>query len=769
MKLYTIALIAATLFPFLNRAQYTVEDVQEMVANAPEEQLVVEASRMLQEDYYYFSEIVVDKLLTIKPESANYNYRKGFIVLGSHQDYIRALPFLEKAVTKIDNNYDMYSAKEESAPTDAYYHMGRCYHLNEELDKAVEYYNKFIESSRKKSELIHLAELGIIQCGVARENISHPKSAVVKNIGPDINTEFPEYSPVISLDGQSLYFTSRRTWENNATEDYRDPKFYQYPEDIYLSYVKEDGGWTKPRRLDFCNGQNNEATIAISTDERRIYAYQDVTGMGDIYYSEFAENKFSILEQLNTQGVNTKFWETHCTVTPDGNNMYFVSERPGGFGGRDIYRLVKMPDGSWSEPQNLGPNINTPYDEESPFLMVDNKTMYFASNGPGSMGGFDIFVTVRDDNNEWSTPINLGYPINKTGDDLFYTTTIDGLKGYLSSFRPEGHGEKDIYEIQNDYMGVKNVIVLKGALKTIDGTPLAEDANIRVKCTSCPDNIELLPRLRDGAFITPLQACKEYEIIFMKNATEEVRREKFTTSCNMEYQEIYKEAFIGGYALTGTVKDKLTGLVLSGATIQFVNPTDGSIIETLTTDDSGTFTSGMLAKKEFGAEVAFDVKVNRSNYLNAGESVALKLENNPVIRLEYSLDRVDIGTDIGTIVKIQPIYFDLNKYDIRPDAQVELDKIVKIMNENPGIEIELGSHTDCRGSQSYNLKLSDRRAKASAEYIRARISNPGRINGKGYGESKLINDCGCEGKVQSDCSDEEHQANRRTEFRIIKM
>lgn len=769
MKLLTIALITATLLPLSSQAQYTVDEVKEMVQNASEDQLVVEASRMLQENYYYFSEIVVDKLLTIKPESANYNYRKGFIILGSRQDYLAALPYLQKAVKDIDNNFDMYSSKEESAPTDAYYHMARCYHLNEELDKAVEYYNLFIANSRKKSELIERAQLGIEQCAIAKDAIDHPKSAVVKNVGKEINTAFPEYAPVVSLDGQSLYFTSRRAWEDNSTEEYRDPMFYQYPEDIYVSYIDFDGSWTAPSKLDFCNGQNNEATIAISSDERRVYVYQDVTGMGDIYFSDFGQNKFNTLEQLQYQYVNTKYWETHCTVTPDGNNMYFVSERPGGFGGRDIYRIVKMPDGSWSEPQNLGPTINTPYDEDSPFLAADNKTMYFASNGAMSMGGFDIFVTVRDDNNVWSTPINLGYPINKTGDDLFYTTTIDGLKGYLSSFRPEGHGEKDIYEIQNDYMGVKNVVVLKGALKTIDGSQLSETAMISVKCVSCMDNKEILPRLRDGAFITPLQACKEYEIIFMKNETEEVRREKFTTSCNKEYEEIYKEAFIGDYRLEGTVADKITGLPLQGATVEFTDPATGKVLETLTTQSDGSFASSLLKGKKFGESIAYNVKVTKNNYLTVNATVSAKLENEPVIRLSYLLDRIDIGTDIGTVINIQPIYFDLDKSDIRADAQVELDKIVKIMNENPTIEIELGSHTDCRGSKGYNLKLSDRRAKSSANYIKSRISNPSRIYGKGYGESKLINDCGCEGAVQSDCTEEQHQANRRTEFRIVKM
>lgn len=769
MKIHFLTLITALSYTGLLNAQYTEYEVREMVANASEDELVVESSRMLQDNYYYFSEIVVDKLLELNPSSANYNYRKGFMILGSRHDFVAAKPFLEKAVADVDPNYDMYSSKEQSAPTDAYYHMAKCYHFNEELDKAVEYYNKFIASSRKKSELLPKAELGILQCEVAREAMRFPRSAVVKNVGPEINSEYPEYSPVVSLDGKSLYFTSRRPWKNGETESFKDPQYNQYPEDIYSSYSALDT-WTTPNKLDFCNDQNNEATIAVSSDERRVYAYQDVTGGGDIYFSEFSDNKFQTLDVLQIQGINTAYWETHCTVSPDGNSIFFVSDRPGGYGGRDIYRILKLTDGTWSAPFNLGPNINSAYDEESPFIAADNKTMYFASNGPMSMGGFDIFVAIRDAENNWSTPINLGYPINRMDDDLFYTTTIDGLRGYLSSFRVGGYGEKDIYEIQNDYMGVSNVVVLNGALKMIDGSPLPITATIKLKCISCGDDaIEIKPRMRDGAFLTSLQPCKEYELIFMKSATEELKRETFSTSCNTEYEEIYRDAFIGNYLFDITVLDKSTGLPISNAKVEIFDPITNSVLETLTSDKTGVVNSSLLGNKKIDESMSYSIKVTSDKYLAQTNNVTVTLTNEPKISLQYKLDKIDVGTDIAKVIDIQPIYFDLNKFDIRPDAQIELDKIVKIMNENPLIEIELGSHTDCRGSKSYNEKLSDKRAKSSAEYIKSRISNPERINGKGYGEYKLINLCECEGNVITECSEEEHQANRRTEFRIIKL
>ena len=573
----------ALCFSFSSFSQETELDVRKMVNSASEGQLVEESSRMLQDDYYFFSEIAVDKLLTLKPESSNYNYRKGFIVLGSRGDYITALPFLEKGAKEISKNYDAFSMKETGAPTDVYYHLGRCYHLNENIEKAEEFYNKFILESNKKSELLPKATLGLKQCVLAKAAIASPKSSIVKNIGNNVNNEFADYTPVISLDGKSLYFTSRRPWENNESDAFKDPMLNNYTEDIYMSINNGAGGWSSPSRMIFCSPEINEATIAVSADERRIYAYEDVTGAGDLYFSDFSSNTFQTLEQVELKGVNTEFWETHCTVTPDGRNMYFVSDRPGGFGGRDIYRIVKLPDGTWSNPINLGANINTIYDEESPYITVDNKTMYFASNGPASIGGFDIFVSVRDESNTWSPAINLGYPINRTGDDLFYTTTVDGRKGYLSSFRPEGFGEKDIYEIQNDFTTESDIVVLKGAIINLDGGDLSEESHATLRCTTCEDQsvIRIPTRIRDGAFISTLTSCTEYELVFMENNTKEIRREIFKTECLGGFKEVYKESTIGGnYLLTGKVKDKITGAGIPNASVQLIDSKTKNVLKT---------------------------------------------------------------------------------------------------------------------------------------------------------------------------------------------
>lgn len=536
------------------RGQISEPEVREMATSDNQNQLIMQASNLMQEGYSYFAEILVDRLLELESNSANYNYRKGFLCLDVRKDYLTAIPFLEKAVLDIDPNYDMYSSKEKSAALDALFHLGTSYHLNEEIEKAELYYNKFKEVSNKKSELLPIVEVRLVQCIEAKKRMAAPVKVYLKNIGSPINTNYPEYSPVISLDGSALYFTSRRPWANNETDPYKDRRINQYPEDVYVSYIDVDSTWTEPIRLDFCKPRQNEATIAISSDERKIYIYEDSTGNGDIYYTDFYHAKFQDIQKLKVKNINTKYWETHSMMSHDKETFYFVSDRPGGLGGRDIY-MVKLEenngeDDKWGDPINLGPNVNGPGDDDSPFISVDNRTLYFATNDGRSIGGFDIMRTVLEGDGTWMEAENLGYPFNSTNDDLFYTTTLDGRTGYMTSFRKDGKGEKDIYEIHNDYLGLKEIAVLKGLIKSVGAKPIPEDfaLNVKLVCIDCDENSPdrlVFPRLRDGRFMTGLDPCKTYRIEYTDLANNEVIHiDGFTTLCDTSYQEIYRELLI---------------------------------------------------------------------------------------------------------------------------------------------------------------------------------------------------------------------------------
>jgi tetratricopeptide (TPR) repeat protein len=548
-QVFGLILMAFTTFSI--QAQKTDDPLKDLLENGSEQLLVSENSRMMQEELFYSAEQIADKLLSLKPESANYNYRKGFVRIKIENDAKGAIPYLEKAVLNTDQNFDAYGVSEKSAPIDAYYHLATCYHQIQDIDKAIAMYNKFISNSNSNSELIPVAKMNVIQCGIAREMMANSSSGSLKNLGSAINSENPEYAPVISLDGSSLYYTSKRSWSNGESDAFRNPSNNYYPEDIYVSYLNlQDSTFLQSKRLDFCSAKRNEATVAVNSDERKIYLYQDSTGAGDIYYSDFFASKFNDIQKLDNENINTNYWETHCMTSHDGNFIFFSSDRPGGYGGLDIYMMAKTNDGSWTKPINLGSKVNSAYNEDAPFISIDNRKLYFSSNGPKSMGGYDILMSDLSADGTWGDGVNLGYPLNTPSNEIYYTTTIDGTRGYLASNREGGFGNTDIYEIFNTKLGVKNMAVFKGTIKTTDGSPLPEDfvVNMNIVCADCDDydkNRTIYPRLRDGLFMTSLQPCKNYKIIYF-NASDnkEMHSETFTTECDKNYQEIVRELLL---------------------------------------------------------------------------------------------------------------------------------------------------------------------------------------------------------------------------------
>ncbi len=768
-KLLVLVLLLST---FSLKAQYSEPEVKNLIATASEKDLVVQSSRFLQENFYHYADLITNRLLEINPESGNYNYRKGFIELDMRQDYIKAIKYLTKAATyPVDKNYDIYTTREGAVPADVFYHLGRAYHLDEQFEKAIENYKKFLDNTTKESELIPEAKKRIVQCGVAKRLIANPTADVVKNLGETINTPYADYSSNISIDGESLYFTSRRPWEDKSSENFRDPMLNHLSDDIYQANVKIDQSWNPPYRLSLNRPQSNESTVSVSIDERRIYLYNDKNGIGDIFYTDFIDNKFTNMKAIENAKVNEgTWWETHYTVSPDGNMIFFVSDKKGGYGRRDIYFMERV-DGTWTEAKNIGGNINSWSDEESPFMGLDNATLYFSSTDSTSMGLFDIFMTVRDENGVWSTPTNLGYPINSVGDDYFYTHTADGKKAYLTSFRKGGFGEKDIYEVKISDPKVKNVAFLNGQIIHVKGKPIPENSYVTVMCTNCADQTAnvITPRVRDGGFFYKLEKCKEYELAFYYNSSvKDPYKEKFSTNCDLAYQEVNKKVLLDDdmkmilpffkYTVEGTVADKSNGALIENAKVEFKLKSKN--VDEQVTGKNGDFVSGITKGKNFGDELKYEVFVSAEGYLNQTFEFNETLGMDSIIKLSYKLVKNDEGIDIGPFL----ILYDLNKHNIRPDAKIILDKVVQAMNDNPTIRIELGSHTDCRASDEYNEALAQRRAVSAATYIKKRIKDPSRITYKGYGESKLKNKC----DDGVECSEEEHQENRRTEFLIQK-
>jgi hypothetical protein len=516
-----------------------LNEVEEVISKGNEIQLVKENSRLTQEEFLYLADKVADRLLEINPNSSNYNYRKGFTALHSQMDPILAKKHFEKAIVLTSSNYDAFSKNEPSAPHDAFFHLADCLHKLGDFDKAIELFNKYKELSREESELIADANLHIIQCENAKKAYAEKGSYIVNNLN-SLNTQYADFVPLISLDGAVLNFTSRRLWENKANDAYRECKRNEMPDDSYSSNFSSNA-WSSPKPASFNTAKLSESFLAQSMNEREIIIYSDSTGYGDVFFGVIEKSELS----LTTDSIFVSdYWETHATFSSDGNTLYFTTDKLGGIGGRDIYISTKNSSGKWASPVALGINVNTIYDEEAPFLSYNGQILYFASNGPKSIGGYDVMYSKMNEDKTWGPSQNMGYPFNSPYDDVFYSTTMDGKTGYYSSNRSGGKGNLDIYYIANNPISLTEIAVFNGTIKTSTGAALPEDVAIKyiLKCVDCVNkeqNVTFSPRLRDGVFSTPLEPCKTYSIaLYNVGKDQPFQEETFSTECNLSYQEV---------------------------------------------------------------------------------------------------------------------------------------------------------------------------------------------------------------------------------------
>ncbi len=491
----------------------------------------------------------------------------------------------------------------------------------------------------------------------------------IKNI--NVNTKSADFGTAY-FGTDSVVFSSPRS-KRSLIRNIWKPNEQPYL-DLYVGKIGEGGEIEGKRKVKGAvNTRFHEAIVAFTNDMKTVYYtgnnnYQnvvrnDTTGTLRLQLYKAAvtaDGTWTNIEKLPFN--NDEFSTGHPALNGDGTKLYFVSDRPGTLGQTDIYRVDINADGSYSDPENLGTNINSPGKEMFPYLVDD--IIYYSSDGHHGAGGLDVFANRMFDTTI-SRPLNLGEPINSAQDD-FALILKDG-KGYFSSNRENGVGDDDIYSVLAD-----------------------ENLKIIIECDQ---------------------------------------------------------------KVAGIVKDKDTGEPVAGAVVNLFD-NEGQVIETITTDATGTF--------NFGVKCANSYKLTGEKKYYASDEKKFTTVND-IVEKPIVLNLAITAKIVNNKVKINPIYFDLNKAEIRPDAAIELDKVVSVMKEYPELNIEAGSHTDSRGSKRYNERLSTRRAKATVEYIVSKGIDANRITAKGYGESQLTNKCA--NKVE--CTDAEHQANRRTEFVIV--
>jgi len=512
----------------------------------------VEANQLMEEKYWNKSIEIWKEILVMDDLNPNVNHKIGYCYLHTATEKLTSLGHLQKACSNgISLAYEPYDPAEKRAPAEALYNLGRAYHLSYQMDKAIECYAELIKQLPPKHFLKAKAEREIEKCEEAKKQKANPKNYTISNVGPVINTSNNEYSPVLSLAEDAMFFTSRRLRKDNTNEENTDFDTGEFKEDIYVSYKDKSGNWMEPELLNI-NEDEHAASVSVSPDGQILYIYYDKGGNGQIYQSVVVGETWTKPELMGSD-INSDYWETHVTVAADNSVLFFVSNRPGGFGGRDIYRCVKMPNGEWSKALNVGPNINTPYEEDSPFISADGKTLFFSSMGHNSMGGFDIFKCSLGEDGEWSKPENMGYPLNTVDDDVFFVPTADGQRAYYSSAKSGGFGLKDIYVLELADKIETDLTVLKGFIFPPENEKLPPMTYLLVTNQKTGEVTEYRPRMRDGAYVAILPPCIAYKIEYFAGG-ELVHEEYVNVPCESAYREIDKEIYLLPIYLDGFKK-----------------------------------------------------------------------------------------------------------------------------------------------------------------------------------------------------------------------
>jgi outer membrane protein OmpA-like peptidoglycan-associated protein/tetratricopeptide (TPR) repeat protein len=626
------------------------------------------------------------------PNNADLNFKLGICYIHSNQKF-KSLSYFEKA----------FKLKPTVSP-DIQYYLGRGSQLLKSWDKASAAYELYKKTADPKvsTEKILDATKRIEECKTGKKLEAQPVRVWVDNLGSTVNNEATEYAIVMNADATEIYFTSRRPTSTGGLKD----ESNQWYEDIYYT-KKFNGYWSQAENVGApLNTKGHDAAVALSPDGSKMIVYIDDNGDGNLYESVKKNNEWSKPKKLDDD-ICSPYHESSAWYSPDGNKLYFVSDRP--LDGKknepkdkDIYVASwNKAKSRWENVVRLSETINSKYDEDGVFIHPDGKTMYFSSQGHETMGGYDIFYSVLQETGTWSKPVNVGYPLNTPDDDVFFVVSASGKYAYMTSFREDGFGEKDLYKVTFLGEAKQPSLNTEDILLASSGIPVSE------------------------------------KVIEQKI---EVRKSEMAL-------------------LKGIVRDAKTNKPLE-ASIELINNESNTIIAEFTSDaTTGKFLVALPAGKNYGIAV----KVN--GYLFHSENFEIPRESD---YQEFSKDVFMKKIEVGEVIVLRNIFFDLNKYSLRKESQNELDRLTKLLQDNPSIRIQISGHTDSRGSATLNKELSANRAKAVVDYLVTKGIDKKRLESQGFGKDQPIVTDEAIAKMKSEKAKEEaHQSNRRTEFKII--
>lgn len=570
----------------------------------------------------------------------------------------------------------------------------------------------------------------------------------------EINSPQSDFAPTFIED--KVVFSSARKQGRGKRN------IYAWTDQSYLNLfeatVDADSNLVRPKVMKIkANTRYHEGTVTYDPKQQTLYftrnnylkgKKQDDGGRLNlgIFFTDYDGDKMGKLKSFPFN--DPAYSVGHPVISADGKAMYFVSDMPGGQGGTDIYVSYRNLD-FWSEPQNLGPKINTPGNEMFPFVDAQG-TFYFASDWHPGLGGLDLFYTIIDDESE---PVrNFGYPVNSSYDDFGIVLYNDGLSGYLSSNRTGGKGDDDIYRF---VVKPAEMIQVSGRIYDLaTGSPIP-NATILLKDKFNNEVLEVVANTDlQGRYRFEVDYDENYTIIGVKNGyfQKEVKINSSDKSGYLDRVDLPMTAY--EYAAEGRVLYADTGEPADGATVILKN-LQGEALQEMIAEDNGGYHFGLKPEQQYILEAY------KAGY--PPQSIELDTRGKPATVIYSDLRLFPL--EEGAVVRLDNIYYDYDKWDIRPDAERELNRLVKLMDENPTMRIELRSHTDARGTDGYNKRLSERRARAAVDYLISKGIAKGRLEAGGYGETILLNEC--DNGVE--CPEKEHQENRRTEFRILKL
>ena len=612
--------------------------------------------------------------------------------------YIDAIKTYERVAEKGYKSEDMFQK------------LGNSYYFNGELDKAAKWYdelfamapdqspeyyyryaqslkavgqtdkaNEMLEKFREKAGTDNRANL--IKKNRNYLDIIRANSGRYKIEDAGVNSKYSDYGS--ALYGNKLVFSSAR---DTGSLMHRKHKWTN--ESFTNLYASDLGGEMTPGKVDKFSkkvkSKFHESSAIFTKDGKTMYFTRNnfldgQKGKNDkeitlikLYKASFENDDWTKITELPFS--SDQYSVAHPALSPDEKTLYFASDMPGTFGQSDLFKVKINDDGSFSAPQNLGNEINTEGKETFPFV-TDEDELYFSSDGHPGMGGLDVFVSQIHSDGTLGEVQNLGDGANSPKDDFAYLIDTKSRRGFVSSNRSAGQGHDDIYK----FLETRRLVCL---------------------------------------------------------------------------QDLY-----------GIVTDLNTSKTLPDTKMSLFD-SEFKLINTTVTDAEGNY------KFEAECGKTYNVRASKSDYITKEQKIAIAKENgktNLNFALESDVCKVAVGDDLGKCFGIKMIYFDLDKYNIRTEAALDLEKILDVMNQNPTMKIDIRSHTDCRATYKYNEVLSENRAKSTINWLVKNGIASDRLTGKGYGESQLVNDCGCEPTNQSNCTEEQHQMNRRSEFIITAL